>query len=190
MLKRFTTIAPLIAFFLVLVFLVEPPAIRPNDRIPTLRILRGDEVRAWRWPADYSGRSTDSLRIALGQVLGPSNREVERVSEVILRPDFLGIEWRLNDAVSKQGRQQLARQDVSNIFRWTRDVLHRLDRDRLELVGTIVSPGSDSDEIPVVKLTFRGIDVRGLRWDRVTPDNVYEVATSAEFAPGWGDSAS
>ena len=43
---------------------------------------------------------------------------------------------------------------------------------------------------PVVKLTFRGGDVRGLRWDRVTPDNVYDVAASAELAPGWEDPAS
>ena len=55
MLKWFTTIAPLIAFFLVLVLLVEPPAIRPIDRIPALRILRGDEVGAWRWPATILG---------------------------------------------------------------------------------------------------------------------------------------
>ena len=148
MLKWFTTIAPLIAFFLVLVLLVEPPAIRPIDRIPALRILRGDEVGAWRWPADYPRRSADSLRIALGRVLGQSNREVERVNAVVFRPDSLGIEWRLNDAANEQGRRQLARRDVLIILRRVRDVLHRLDRVHLELIGTTASPGSDSDEVP------------------------------------------
>ena len=89
-----------------------------------------------------------------------------------------------------KGRRQLARRDVLIILRRARDVLYRLDRVHLELIGTTASSGSDSDEVPVVKLTFRGGDVRGLRWDRVTPDNVYDVAASAELAPGWEDPAS
>ena len=44
MLRRLATVAPPVAFLLVLVLLAEPPAFRPADRLPTLRVLIGGDV--------------------------------------------------------------------------------------------------------------------------------------------------
>ena len=41
MLKLFSTIAPAVALVLVAVLLLEPPALTPGERVPTLRLLSG-----------------------------------------------------------------------------------------------------------------------------------------------------
>ena len=41
MLKWFATIAPPVALLMVGVLLLEPPALTPRDRVPTLRLLAG-----------------------------------------------------------------------------------------------------------------------------------------------------
>ena len=46
MLRRLSVVAPVVAAMMVVVLLVEPPALRPAERIPTLRVFTRDVVTA------------------------------------------------------------------------------------------------------------------------------------------------
>ena len=97
MLRTLTATAPVIAALMIVVLLFEPPALRPSERIPTLRVLTGltgshlaltsSQIEA----ALTLGRQGEPPTYALTQV-GGAGQPGSRPAGVVYTP-FLRVAW-------------------------------------------------------------------------------------------------
>ena len=115
MLRTLSTLAPPIALVLVGVLLVEPPILTPGDRLPTLRVLAGDE---------HAMTPEKRFRVVLSRLLGPGLLGEERVGAIDLQAEFVAVEWRLNQATDSSMLRANAQHDVYTLLQWTRLVRH------------------------------------------------------------------
>ena len=97
MLRTLSLTAPVVAAFMIVVLLVEPPALRPTERLPTLRMLtaragRGLD-RAQMQAAIAWGREGEPGSYVLGRVpsVGDRTRSLEPAG-VVFTP-FLRVAW-------------------------------------------------------------------------------------------------
>jgi len=180
MLRALLTVAPPVALLLVGVLLVEPPYLTPADRIPTLRLLTGG--------AESIGTVEEQLREVLLRLLGPSNREVDRVGAVDLQSDVVVVEWRLNRPDSPPLRRIEAQQDVYSLLRWAVLVSTPSlgwNPRHFRFVGSqpVSFETATEAERRVLELTYSADQVARIDWDSFGPQDVYDAARAAQIDP-------
>lgn len=116
--------------------------------------------------------------INIGNVLGESNRDAERVINILVLPDHIGVEWAINDSFSINDSAKI---DVLNMLKTIQQ--SGLGYETISLDGTfpLIDQSGNTKEIYVIKTRYSDID--DIDFNLFLFENVYEIADYVEVHP-------
>ena len=128
-----------------------------------------------------------SLQAIVENALSSSNRDVERITEAKTTLDVINIEWSINDNLSENLIRASAKLDTVEIL----EAIHTsgLEYSMINLTGyfPLIDTFGNSEETPVVWLTYTKETVDKINWSNFLHDNAYVVADSVNIHPVFED---
>ena len=119
----------------------------------------------------------NELKNKVASALGTSNRNVDRLSDIILTDDkYIVVRWSINDNLSEELIIGSAKRDVLKILKTIHD--SNFDYMGVRTIGTfpMTDVYGNSTEKNVVNVEYTKNTIDKINWDGFLPDNVFTIA--------------
>lgn len=122
----------------------------------------------------------DQFKKDIAEVLGESNRDRQRVINILILPDHIGVEWAINDGFAINSGAKL---DIVGMLKVIQN--SGLPYETISLDGTfsLIDEDDNIDEVYVVKTRYNRSSVEGVDFNMFLFEDVYDIADSATVHP-------